>query len=301
MSTIAIGLILVSACLHAGWNLLSKNAYPTAAFYLIANAFGCLLLCPVLALYHSALPALPVDVWLFLFSAGFFQAVYCTSLASAYRTGDLSIVYPLVRSSPVIVVTIAVFLLGRGDQISGLSIAGITLIVAGGFLLPMRHMGDIRLKNYLNKSSIAALIAACATAGYSIIDDQALRLLRESEGLPGTIQTTLLYALLGGLSSVLWLGFFTLVNQRERARLRTALKEQLRVSALVGAGMYLTYPLVLISMAFVANVSYVVAFRQISLPIGVVCGVWMFKEPGYTLKFVGITIIFIGLVLVATG
>ena len=232
MDPIAIGLILVSACLHADWNLLSKNADPTAAFYLIANAFGCLLLCPVLALYHSALPALPVDVWLILFSAGFFQAVYCTSLASAYRTGDLSIVYLLVRSSPVIVVTIAVFLLGRGEQISGLSIAGIALIAAGGFLLPMRHMGDIRLKNYLNKSSIAA----CGTAGYSIVDDQALRLLRESKGLPGTIQTTLLYALLGGLSSVLWLGFFTLVNQRERARLRTVLNEQLHVSALVGAG-----------------------------------------------------------------
>lgn len=297
----AIGLILVSACLHAGWNLLSKNAYPTAAFYLMANAFGCLLLCPVLALYHSALPVLPVDVWIFLFSAGFFQAVYCTSLASAYRAGDLSIAYPLVRSSPVIFVTIAMFLLGRGDQISGLSIAGITLIVAGGFLLAMRHIDDIRLKNYLNKSSIAALIAACATAGYSIIDDQALRLLQASDRLPGTIQTTLLYALLGGLSSVLWLVFFTLVNQRERARLRTALKEQLRVSALVGAGMYVTYPLVLISMAFVANVSYVVAFRQISLPIGVVFGVWIFKEPGYALKFIGITIIFLGLVLVASG
>ncbi len=52
----------MSACLHAGWNLLSKNAYPTAAFYLMANAFGCLLLCPVFALYYSALPALPVDV-----------------------------------------------------------------------------------------------------------------------------------------------------------------------------------------------------------------------------------------------
>ena len=109
-------------------------------------ALGCLPLCPILALYHSALPALPVDVWLFLFSAGFFQAVYCTSLASAYRTGDLSIAYPLVRSSPIIVVTIAVFLLGRGEQIRWLS--------------------------------IAALIAACATAGYSIIDDQALRLLQ---------------------------------------------------------------------------------------------------------------------------
>ena len=174
MSTIAIGLILVSACLHAGWNLLSKNAYSTAVFYLIANALGCLPLCPILALDHSALPALPVDVWLFLFSAGFFQAVYCTSLASAYRTGDLSIVYPLVRSSPVIVVTIAVFLLGRGEQISGLSITGIALITAGGFLLPMRHIGDIRVKNYLNKS----LIAACGTAGYSTIDDQELRLLR---------------------------------------------------------------------------------------------------------------------------
>jgi len=182
-------------------------------------ALGCLPLCPILALYHSALPALPVDVWLFLFSAGFFQAVYCTSLASAYPTGDLSIVYPLVRSSPVIVVTIAVFLLGHGEQISGLSITGIALITAGGFLLPMPHIGDIRVKNYLNKSSIAALVAVCGTASYSTIDDQELRLLRESEGLAGTIQTTVLYALLGGLSSVLWLGFFTLVNQRERARL----------------------------------------------------------------------------------
>jgi len=175
---VAIGLILVSACLYAGWNLLSNNDCPTPAFYLMANAFGCLLLCPVLALYHSALPALPVDVWIFLFSAGFFQAVYCTSLASAYRTGDLFIAYPLVRSSPIIVVTIALYLLGRGEQIRWLSIAGITLIVAGGFLLPMRHIGDIRLKNYLNKSSIAALIAACATAGYSTIDDQALQLLQ---------------------------------------------------------------------------------------------------------------------------
>ena len=65
--------------------------------------------------------------------------------------------------------------------------------------------------------------------------------------------------------------------------------------------MYLSYPLVLISMAFAANVSYIVAFRQISVPIGVVFGVWIFKEPGYTLKSVGITIIFISLVLVATG
>ena len=54
-------------------------------------------------------------------------------------------------------------------------------------------------------------------------------------------------------------------------------------------------------MAFAANVSYIVAFRQISVPIGVVFGVWIFKEPGYTLKSVGITIIFVGLVLVATG
>ena len=53
-------------------------------------------------------------------------------------------------------------------------------------------------------------------------------------------------------------------------------------------------------MAFVADVSYVVAFRQISLSIGVF-GIWILKESGYALKFFGITIIFLGLVLVATG
>ena len=66
----------------------------------------------------------------------------------------------------------------------------------------------------------------------------------------------------------------------------------------MGVGIYLTYSLVLISMAFVSNVSYVVAFRQISIPLGVMLSVLILQEAAYLPKFVGVAVMFVGLTLV---
>ena len=57
----------------------------------------------------------------------------------------------------------------------------------------------------------------------------------------------------------------------------------------------------LISLAFVDNVSYVVAFRQLSIPLGAAFGMLALKEPGYRPKLAGILVMVTGLVLVATG
>ena len=65
--------------------------------------------------------------------------------------------------------------------------------------------------------------------------------------------------------------------------------------------MMLGYSLVLIAMSFVKNVSYVVAFRQLSIPIGVILGAVILKERMYPLRVVGTAILFVGLVLVAVG
>ena len=65
--------------------------------------------------------------------------------------------------------------------------------------------------------------------------------------------------------------------------------------------MFATYTLVLISLGFVSNVSYVVAFRQISVPLGTVLGILILKEPAYVSKYIGVVVVFAGLVLVGTG
>ena len=45
------------------------------------------------------------------------SSVSLKMLAAAYRSGDMSLAYPLARSSPVIVVAVVTMLLGRGDQV----------------------------------------------------------------------------------------------------------------------------------------------------------------------------------------
>jgi uncharacterized membrane protein len=62
-----------------------------------------------------------------------------------------------------------------------------------------------------------------------------------------------------------------------------------------------TYGLVLASMTYVTDVSYVAAFRQLSIPIGALFGIVLLKEQCPAPKLLGILIISIGLILVGIG
>jgi drug/metabolite transporter (DMT)-like permease len=303
MSPIAISLIILSAFMHAGWNLFSKRQQPSAAFFLIASLAGGVLLAPVMILYHDTVAHhIPARVWGLLLSTGFFMALYYIALAGAYRAGDISVAYPLARSSPVIVVTVVTLLLGRGDQVSRLCVCGILLVVAGCFLIPLQRFGDLRLKHYLNRTCALALLAAIGTAGYSILDDEALRLLRTDTHVAiGNTPITLVYACLEALASALWLALFVGLRRRGRASLGLVLRAKKKPAVFAGIAIYLTYAIVLVSLAFVDNVSYVVGFRQLSIPLGAMLGVFVLKEAPHAPKLVGVTVMFVGLVLVAMG
>ena len=302
MTLTAIVLLVVAAFVHAGWNLLTKHAHPTAAFFLVANTFGCLCLAPVLLLYGNVAAAFPARVWVLLAGTGFCLAVYMATLAGAYRTGHLSIAYPIARSAPVVVVAGITFALGKGHQITPQCLFGILLVAGGCFALPMRRFRDFRARNYLNLSCLLALAAAFGTAGYMLIDDEALRRLREAPGLSaGPAQATIVYAFFEGLSSSAWLALYVLLRKNRRSRVHEVIRASGRNAALTGIGMYVAYTLVLLSMAFVANVSYVAAFRQLSILFGAVFGVVILKEPRHVPKFVGVAFMFLGLVLVGTG
>lgn len=62
-----------------------------------------------------------------------------------------------------------------------------------------------------------------------------------------------------------------------------------------------SYGLILLSMPYVTNVSYVVAFRQLSIPIGAILGIIALKEAHYTPKLVALASIFLGLMMVCFG
>ena len=302
MTATAITILLISAFLHAGWNLLGKRNNPTAAAFLVASIVGVICLAPLVIMYKEAIRYFTIHSWVLVLAAGFCQTTYYASLAGAYKTGDMSIAYPLARSSPVIVVTVVSLFLGRGDQVSWLCIYGIILVVLGGFILPMKRFNDFHVSNYLNISCLLALLAAFGTTGYSIADDEALRLLRHTPNVSlQSWQITVVYSFFEAVTTMFWLTFFVFSQKRGRETLRQVITRRLGSAVLMGIGICLTYSLVLVSMAFVTNVSYVVAFRQFSIPLGVILSVLLLKEPAYIPKFVAVVVMFIGLVLVGIG
>ena len=303
MSLVAIILVLVSAFMHAGWNLLSKRQHPAAAFFFVTSLTGALMFAPTLVLYRDTLVHhIPGRVWMLLLFTGFSMALYYIALAGAYRAGDMSVAYPLARSSPVIVVTIVTLMLGRGNQVSPLCVAGCILVVGGAFLIPLKRFGDLRWNHYLNRTCSLALLAAFGTAAYSMADDEALRLLRtQAQATLGNTPMTLLYACLEALSVSLWLALFIACRPKSRQNLGQVLRTNKWPAVLAGIIIHLTYGLVLIAMAFASNVSYVVGFRQLSIPLGAILGVLVLKEAPHAPKLAGVAIIFVGLVLVAMG
>ncbi len=301
MSFVAILLVILSAFVHAGWNLLSKRQHPSAAFFLLASLTGAFLLSPFLLFYvNTILHDFPARIWVFLLASGFFLALYYIALAAAYRASDMSVAYPLARSSPVIVVTAVTLMLGRGDQISAMCVAGIILIVGGCFLIPLKRLGDFRLKNYFSPTCGLALLAAVGTSGYSIVDDEALRLLR-TQATIGNPQTTLVYAGLLAWSTSVWLLLFVMLRRSGRSSLNQLPRAKKRYAVFAGFAIYFAYVLVLISLAFVDNVSYVVGFRQLSVPLGALLGVLVLKEVPHGPKLAGVAVMSVGLILVAIG
>jgi drug/metabolite transporter (DMT)-like permease len=300
MTVTAAILLFISAFTHAGWNFISKKENPTQAFYLVANTIGVICVLPFLIYYASFIHLVPSPVWVIVVLSGFFLAGYLEALAGAYRAGDISIAYPLARSLPVIFVFLLTLILGKSQPPGGWFFVGIILIVSGCIILPLEAFGDFHFSNYTNLCCMLAALAAVGVAGYTVADDMALRYLRELPGKPlSPVEGTLVYMVLEGISCSLWQILFVVMSRRERQRMPEVLKSYKGPAALTGIGIYLTYSIVLASMNYVSNVSYVAAFRQLSIPLGAIFGMALLKESRYLPKTVGIAAIFAGLVLAA--
>lgn len=303
MSLTAVILLLIAAASHAGWNLIGKQRSPTPGSFMLANTASMIILAvPVLLLYSRQLLQIPGSVWWALVATGAFQALYFAALAGAYARGDMSVVYPLARSSPIIIVTVVSTFLGRGKDIGWGCVAGIVLVVAGCFILPMRRFGDFKIRNYLNLCCLLALVAAIGTAGYTIIDDIALRSLRSltDRGF-GVVNAALVYILAETVTTSVWLGLYLAFRQSDRVQVMEAIRTQKVQAMLMGAGISLAYVLVLISFSYVRDVSYAAAFRQVSILLGVAIAAVHMKEPMPAPRWTGALVIFAGLVLVAIG
>ncbi|MBY8025034.1 multidrug transporter [Vibrio fluvialis] len=297
MDVLAIGLVVFSAVLHAGWNILGKShAGSGVAFTMAASLSACLLLTPYLIWYLVTVgwATLPMAFWGLLLISGLAQMVYLVGLIVAYKHADVGVIYPIARALPVMMVGALSMLLGH--TLTQFQWLGFVLITLGCMLVPLTGFRQFTPRSNLNVGVLWALVAALGTTGYSVIDKEALLLLTQAEGdVLGNSYCAIFYLGVQFWAMVLPVMLWCVVTGN-RQELQRAWKIR-KAASMAGVMMASTYGLVLFAMTMTDNVSLVVALRQISIVMGLLMGVWFLAEKWHYTRGAGVVLILSGIVL----
>lgn len=296
MSLMAFVLIVVSAGLHASWNLVAKKNRMTIPFYALICTSAMLFWIHVQFWTPVSLAGLPGTFWMFLMLSVFSDVLYCAGLMQIYKRMEMATAYPVMRALPIILTALATSLLGWGKPLTVFSYLGFFVVFCGALLMPQNSFSDFKLSNYLNRNMLFILVVACGTTGYTIFDSQAQKILSGFiQDIAAPIRSLTYYSTRGiMLSSTLWLVCLSMKTTRKDI-VEMVTGKTWRQGILAGIFASFSYALVLCAMNYVTNVSYVQVFRQLGLPIGMGLGVLILKERCTATKILGVILILSGL------
>jgi drug/metabolite transporter (DMT)-like permease len=159
-------LVLLSALMHAGWNVLVKRSpdgqLDTVSFALAGSALAALMLPFVPVPDGASVPWMAASLLV--------HVAYFISLVEAYRHADLSVTYPLMRGMAPVLVTLLAWLAGETlseQQGVGIGIIGI------GIALPawLSMEGGINSR----KGMLFGWLNAMIIALYTLLDGMGVR------------------------------------------------------------------------------------------------------------------------------
>ena len=164
--TIALGLILLSAAVHAVVNILTKRADDKYAMRLLIGVFSAIIVTP--ALFFVPLPH-DKAVW-FLVGTAFVHALYELLLVKSYESAAFSAVYPVARGTgPLFTALGAIFLLHEHPP--ALELIGIVLVCGGVIAIGISHRASAGAKAGLLYALGTGLTIGC----YTLIDASGVR------------------------------------------------------------------------------------------------------------------------------
>ncbi|WP_298267597.1 EamA family transporter [Geobacter sp.] len=290
MSTLAFSLIVISAVMHALWNLLVKRSrHKTVFIWWMFVASG--------GLFTVTLPLVPEPFrWpdpatLLLVAAGAVCFVlYHLFNGRAYRGGDLSMVYPLSQTSMVYVPVWGMSILG--ERLTTPGIAGIMLVILGAYSVQMERvsLGEF-IRPFRNLGSSPVRNALAAGFIYS------LGSIAEKTGVRHYSPLYFTYFLV-----LIMLGLMTLNLLRPcyRRHIAIELREHWRLILASGPVMMASF----LTFRYGLNLSpmsYAVPVRQVSILVGVLIGILFLGEACGRIRLGAALVILAGALLIRLG
>jgi drug/metabolite transporter (DMT)-like permease len=297
MSVFALTLVLISALLHATWNLFAKRAKGGTAFVWLFSALACLIYLPMLVYFLWA-SKLQINAAAALLLAGtcLLHLAYYLLLDRGYRAGDMSLVYPLARGTgPLLALIGAVLLLGERPHV--IAVVGAALVAAGIFVLTGSPLAA--WKSDARGALIFGLLTGLTIAAYTLWDKQVVSSL--SSALSGEAQVislitpAIVLIWFSGFTQTLILAPYALSHRDE---VRAAWKNSRREASGIALLDSLSYILFLVALVL-APVSYAAPARQMSILLGTVMGTRLLSEGDATRRLAGAGVMLVGLLTLA--
>jgi drug/metabolite transporter (DMT)-like permease len=271
--------VLLAALLHASWNAMIKGGGDVLLDTAAIVAGAGLVAIPFLLVVPIPAPA----SWPYIAASVTTHIAYYYLMINAYRAGDLSLVYPLMRGvAPLITALLGIVFLR--ELPAGVAWAGMLLISLGVVLLALRTAEHVP-----SRAAVGfALANAVVIAAYSIIDGTGARLAGNAWGY------------------IVWLfvldaiPFTAYMVARHRTQFITELNRR-RARGLVGGGLSAGAYAISVWAMTQAPVALVASLRETSVLFATLIGVRLLKERLTLRRWAGAAAVVIGVIALKAG
>ena len=275
---LAVGL---SVLLHVSWNLLTRRTHGDANFLWWIVGLYALTFAPFAlpAFLHAATHS-PV-LYLYAVISGIANGLYFLGLRAAYQVAPASTVYPMVRSSPLLIALVETLFLARDFPLS--SWLAIFIALTGLWLIATSSHDGVRR---LSKAWPHALFAASMTVVYSLSDKEA------AAHLAG------LNVALGYVCVNYAIGWLILCGEQKRRAQRwiPAIMPSLSTLLIGTLGVGTAYALVIHAMRWLPA-AYAVTLTNMGIVVTVLLGVtWLKEREGWRQRMAGAGLVVAGLI-----
>jgi len=287
MSQFVVVLLICSCFMHAGWNLLARRKRDEVAFFSRMLILVALIGFVPATVSELLTRSLPPKAWACVAGSGVFCGFYFFFLALGYESADMTTVYPVARGLPVLMVGLGDMFRGRYPTSAGW--LGMILVVCGCFLSPLESIRDVSIRRYLNRTSLWMFLTALGTVGYTMLDKIASEVVVQGPATAARYGYVFL--------TVSCVTYMVLLRVFKRHR-RHSDAVGWWLPFLAGGLNFGAYWLVLWAYQLSRHASYIVAFRQLSIVIGVVLAFAIYKERGLVVRLAGAFTITAGLIII---
>ncbi len=213
------------------------------------------------------------------------ELAYLWLLSTAYRQGELSVVYPIARgSAPLLAVIVGLGFLG--ERLAPAQVAGVALLVLG--------ILAVTLPQTSGRATLPALLTGVTIAAYTSVDRVGVRL-----ATPWLYGWLLLVLLAAGISISSLLASHAVRGRNTTTGPPEQPPVAWRQAAVIGLFMWGGYLLVLLALR-IAPLSVVAPVREVAVVAVALWGVWRLGERrAASMKLMGAAATLVGVVLLA--